>query len=149
MIASEGDEQLAHYLDIADWIALLASALLLVCLVICAAMLRRAVIRRSNKRLLVNTMFVLVLVGVTAVYYAAFVQISAFSVGVAIRRRLRQTSLQSLNAAPFIQKRARAAVEDPGEFYGVYPGWLVRWLPLAIVPATLFAYSVRRRAMVA
>jgi hypothetical protein len=110
----------------------------------CVSKRRDAVARRRRYKLF-N-------VAEVVIYYAAFIQLDTLLVNVALRHRFAEAGLsldrhaQEQGNALAVQ-HARYAFNDPAEFICLNPGWLVRALPLGLVPCTLLVMSrIRRRS---
>jgi hypothetical protein len=148
LIASEGDETLSRLINRADLAALIASSVVLILVVVALWRLREALIRRTRWHLLINFLFALLLFVATSLYFFIYARIDSVLVRSAIYYRLRDTHLPIPFSDPRAQALATEHATDTSQltsFTCAYPGWLIRVLPVVIIPIILISLSMRRR----
>jgi len=148
LIASEGDETLARLVNRADLAALIVSSAVLILAVGALWRLREALIRRTRWQLLTNFLFVLVLFVAAVLYFFIYRRIDSVLVTSAIYYRLRDAHLPISFSDPGAKALAAEHATDTSQltsFRCAYPGWLVRILPVIVIPIILLALSMRRR----
>jgi hypothetical protein len=149
LIASEGDERLVELIGYADLAALFCAATLLVAVVLVGAKVHSSWQLRIRMRLLLSLIYLIFLVATAGLYYTVYLKLDPFFVRLAISRRFAEAQIPQPRAeqlSDLATERTNEILSPPAEFVCVYPSWLVRFLPVGLIPAVLIcrAIAVRR-----